>query len=286
MALLRLRVLTLRLLCREAMHLPAGQAANLFRGQLGRTLKKQKCMAECKDVKLCLRPCPYRRIFSPVSEQGPSGLADPPRPFVLRVAHLDGCTLRPGYEFSFSVHVFDMDAAEAIGRVAASVACSGLGPGRGSAELVALEEKTEEISLDPLGVAPEAIRIRFLTPTQLKGWDGAGPLPFSVLFARARDRVANLSRLYGGSAPEVDYRQLGADAAAVSTTDFRLGRVRVARQSRRTGHRYDLGGLTGTMDVRGDLRTTLPWLQAACWTGVGKQTVWGNGAIALESIRS
>jgi hypothetical protein len=35
----------------------------------------------------------------------------------------------------------------------------------------------------------------------------------------------------------------------------------------------------GSADYEGDLAEFLPFLEAARWTGVGRQTVWGNGEI-------
>ena len=53
----------------------------------------------------------YRRIFEPGGRpgSGPSGLADWPRPFVFRTAHLDGAIVQPGEPFFFDVHVFDLE---------------------------------------------------------------------------------------------------------------------------------------------------------------------------------
>ena len=51
---------------------PAGKAANVIRGTFGLMLRE---VAPATD---------YTRIFEPKSEHGPSGLADPPRPFVFR----------------------------------------------------------------------------------------------------------------------------------------------------------------------------------------------------------
>ena len=51
----------------------------------------------------------YSRIFAPAaSGTGPSGLADWPRPFVIRAASLDGQTLQPGDPFSFGLNLFDI----------------------------------------------------------------------------------------------------------------------------------------------------------------------------------
>src|ERR1700739_1477631 len=65
-----------------------GQAGNLFRGQFGNILMRTS-------------PAAYARFFAPVAATGemPSGLHDPPRPFVFRVNHLNGVSFPPGERF-------------------------------------------------------------------------------------------------------------------------------------------------------------------------------------------
>src|SRR5580698_6259821 len=65
---------------REPIHLPAGESANLLRGGFGKALRRGN-------------PDAYARYFAPSASEGPSGLRDLPRPFVFRVAHLDGVRL-------------------------------------------------------------------------------------------------------------------------------------------------------------------------------------------------
>jgi hypothetical protein len=60
-----------------------------------------------------------------------------------------------------------------------------------------------------------------------------------------------------------------------------------SRRSSRTGQVHPLGGFTGEAEYRGELAEFLPYLRAARWTGVGRQTVWGKGELHLvEVIRS
>ncbi len=53
----------------------------------------------------------------------------------------------------------------------------------------------------------------------------------------------------------------------------------VQRRSSKTGQKHSLGGFTGWVDYEGEYSKFLPWVQAARWTGVGRQTVWGKGSI-------
>ena len=52
-----------------------------------------------------------------------------------------------------------------------------------------------------------ALRVEFVTPTELKSGDHLVARPeFGVLFARARDRVSTLRALYGAGPLEIDFQ--------------------------------------------------------------------------------
>jgi CRISPR/Cas system endoribonuclease Cas6 (RAMP superfamily) len=55
----------------------------------------------------------------------------------------------------------------------------------------------------------------------------------------------------------------------------------VKRRSGRTGQVHSIGGFTGEADYEGELAEFLPWLRAARWVGVGRQTVWGKGDVRV-----
>src|SRR5437764_114644 len=119
----------------DQVHLPHGKSANVVRGAFGNALGE----AVPADV--------YARLFEPGASLGPapSGLADWPRPFVLRVAHLDGLAIQPGDSFFLDAHVFDLHRP-ALGHFRAAfvrLAEKGLGPGRGRATL----ERAEQLDL-------------------------------------------------------------------------------------------------------------------------------------------
>jgi hypothetical protein len=285
----------------ETVRFPRGKAANTLRGGFGLALRAAACAPECPGARDCPRSaeCDYARIFEPrAAGDGPSGLADRPRPFVLRAAHLDGVNVAPGSGFDFDVHVFDLlrPALDRYAQVFAQLAGGGLGPGRGRAHLAAAERlDLEGRTLDggglkplalPLEPAPEPVRrvrVAFVTPAELKGMDPAAPAPpFDVLFARARDRLSTLRALYGPGPLDVDFSAMRQRAASVRLASHRIERVTAERKSLRTGEVHPLGGFTGEAVYEGDLAEFLPWLQAARWTGVGRQTVWGKGEIRVE----
>jgi hypothetical protein len=224
----------------------------------------------------------YARIFEPAADgPGPSGFADLPRPFVFRAMHLDGRRIAPGEAFAFGVNLFDLQPG-ALAHLTAALAelvREGFGPGRGRAELA--EVSPAELSVMPLDPLPEPVGhvfVRFVTPTELKGADRP---EFAVLAGRIRDRISKLGELYGDGPLDMDFRGFGERAARVSMTRCELRHLHVERRSSRTGQTHSIGGFVGEAEYAGELAEFVPFLRAAKWTGVGRQTVWGKGEIEV-----
>jgi hypothetical protein len=255
---------------RDPLYWPAGKPANVLRGAFGTVLDAAS----------------RERLFAPRGG-GPSGLADPPRPFVFRAAHLDGCHIHPGEACHFDLHLFDLssEAETAFTRACEDVCRAGLGPGRGRAELERVEALTPNVVRLDEPEPASAVEVRFLTPTELKAGDGLVERPeFAVLFARLRDRIATLRALYGAGPLAIDFRGAGERAAEIRMNRCELMRVRLERRSSRTGQTHPLGGLCGTAGYTGELGEFMPYLRAGEWTGVGRQTVWGKGTIAVTVV--
>lgn len=296
---------------REPIDFPEGKAANVLRGAFGSIFRRLACRADCPGAKECPArdTCDYARIFEPRAHgAGPSGLADWPRPFVFRAAHLDGKSLLPGETFCFDLHVFDAKdpALARFVRTFAEIAQAGLGSRRGRAVLRSVWQLGTdgaraicvwETGAFRVGMIPDPLRVpltvaasdnvntvtvQFLTPTELKAGDRLVERPeFSTLFGRARDRVSTLMTLYGEGGLDLDFRDTGASAARIMLIRFDLRHADTERRSSRTGQVHPLGGFVGSACYEGDLAEFLPILRAASWTGVGRQTVWGKGHIKL-----
>jgi hypothetical protein len=302
---------------RESLFFPPGKAANILRGALGVIFKRIACVPECADARTCQirHSCPYAGVFAPVADAlsggpGPSGLLDSPRPFVFRARHLDGLTIQPGQPFHFDLNVFALDPTVLAYFVLtfAALAREGLGPRRGKADLqrvrrIALDHFPAQIlfegatqtmagsvepaflDLNPAPYSPQKIRVEFLTPTELKHEHRVTNLPeFPILFGRIRDRVGALRRLYGGGPLDIDFQGSGVRAAAVRMTRCEGRRVEADRRSSRTGQSHSIGGFVGIAEYEGDLAEFLPYLEAGRWTGVGRQSVWGKGEIAVITV--
>jgi hypothetical protein len=302
---LRFRLYPLRFSfqARESLHFPAAKSANILRGGFGTIFRQIACAPDCPGARECEQraTCPYARMFEPTAlSRGPSGLADWPRPFVFRATHLDGATVVTGAKFSFDLNLFDMrsPAVAWLVQAFALLAREGLGPRRGRADLIEvwqLDDRGEpatrvhagaanplELALTPAPEPIERVRVRFLTPTELKGGQHLAERPeFGVLAARIRDRLSTLRELYDDGPLPIDFRAFGERAGRVRMTRCDVARVDVTRRSSRTGQVHPIGGFAGEAEYEGELAEFVPYLLAAKWTGVGRQTVWGKGEITV-----
>jgi hypothetical protein len=84
---------------------------------------------------------------------------------------------------------------------------------------------------------------------------------------------------------EIDFRAMADRASGIVTTRSDLRRISASRQSTRTGQRHGLDGFIGETEYSGELGEFIPYLDAAQWTGVGRQTVWGKGELSIQAIR-
>jgi hypothetical protein len=219
----------------------------------------------------------YEQFFAPKLATGPSGLSDPPRPFVLRAAHLDGVAIAKAQRYVVDLHLFDLRTpwpeilADAL-RLSNQAWLVGLDLGA-----------PFTLDLSATTVAHHA-RVEFLTPMEIKASGALATTPdFGILLARMRDRISTLAALYGDGPLDLDFAQFGRRAASVRMTACNTRTVEVQRTSKRTGQTHSLGGFVGDAHYEGDLTEFIPYLRAAAWTGVGRQTTWGKGVIQVSS---
>jgi hypothetical protein len=241
---------------------------NLLRGAFGSVLKRLDSDAYRRFF------APTARTFLPVESTGkrPSGLSDLPRPFVFRLSDGDvGLNLFLSSAVDLVLGVMrELDLELAARPTILCLPLAAQDPGSASD-------------------CAERLRIRFLTPTELKGAGEphAGAMfdpAFGSLLARVRDRISTLRALYGPGPLDLDFRAFGERAARVRMTRCELQTVEEERLSRRTGRRHSLGGFTGVAEYEGAVAEFIPYLEAARWTGVGRQTVWGKGEIGVERL--
>ena len=248
---------------RKIIRFPA-MASNTFRGALGLLLREVCGEAE------------YRRIFEPKAAAGPSGLADSPRPFVIRAEALNGQVVAKGEEFTIRIPAFTA-IDESLERAFAVW---------DRAELLSISGRTPfSLEVADSQALPGRIVLEFITPTELKsGGELVTEPEFPVVAARLCERITTLSALYGeGSAP-LDFHRLADAAASVRMMSREIRHVPTTRKSTRSGQTHPLGGFVGTASYVGDLTPFLPLLKIGEWTGVGRQTAWGKGALRIKDF--
>ncbi len=263
---------------RKGLSFPRGTPGNVIRGVFGAALFRSA-------------PETFRRLFDAGAARPStaSGLADPPRPFILRALELDGRTVSAGDSFSFDAHVFAIQE-DFVPKF--QLAFRELSIGQGRAELERIEQldlydKPQTgppctVSVDGCEAALDA-KLRFVTPTELKSGGMLLREPeFGGLFKRLRDRISALNELYGPGPLDIDFRNLGSHAEAVRLVRSNLHWEFPERRSARTGQVHPIGGFTGEAEYTSPfIGEFMPWLRAARWVGVGRQTVWGKGDVRV-----
>jgi hypothetical protein len=242
-------------------------SANFLRGGFGKALRRVDREA-------------YSRWFEPHLNDGPSGLRDSPRAFVIRVPE------QAGLRFTFRFHLFDVAAGgvdlavRAFREFVDVEAVDGLEVLRLSTSAAGFDRVKTSRSGDRLADRMSAplgrVRVSFVTPTELKG---AERPEFGILFARLRDRISTLRALYQDGPLEIDFKGMAERARLVKMTRCEITHVKAERVSRNTLQRHSLGGFVGFADYEGELSEFLPYLEIGRYTGVGRQTVWGKGEI-------
>lgn len=243
-----------------AVRFPA-TAANVFRGALGYVLAGE--------------------IFRPRRAEGPSGLADPPRPFVLRADELDGRVVDGSFELG--LNLFDPALETEFKTAFERLAGLGITGQRVKLRMEGWSASRVVIRLDEAEAASR-VRVRFETPIELKGWNGEGVPPFRVLASRLRDRLSSLRALYGVGPLDIDFQGFGDRAGRVMTRGGLMEAVEGERRSGRTGMVHPLGGRMGWAGYEGALGEFVPYLRAGAYTGAGRQTVWGRGKLGVEIL--
>lgn len=285
----------------EPVLFPPGKAGNIIRGAFGRSFRAAACDPACTDSKQCSRPCSYRPIFEPraleAGGSGPSGLHDPPRPFIIRAWDFDGLRIDPGSAFWFDLHLFEVrnPQAEEYRRAFARFAEDGVGPNQAKARLNRMEwldlagrpmGASRVLAIGLSGVPTSAIsrlQVDFATPTELKSEGMLVEVPeFHVLIARLRDRISTLSSLYGAGPLPIDFRGIVERAKKIRIASAGLHDREIIRRSGRTGQEHSIGGFLGPVVYEGELNEFVPYLVAGRWTGVGRQTAWGKGEIRVS----
>ena len=290
------------------------QAGAQIRGALWAALRRFACTApSLQHDPEHTQHCPMCRLMALESGQSARG-SNPPRPFAIRPPLAErpqqDRIFYPQDTFRIGVNLFG-DVADLFPYVFQAfqrMGEGGVGYGRGrftvegveaydplTGETMPLLRERRFIVAPGLPLSQAAIeraaqqlpantlRLRFLTPTQIKqrGQMLNHPTP-EALIARLLERCQALELHYTDRpTPQADWREryltLTEAARGITLAEDRTRWVRVQSGSRRTHSRNTIGGFVGTVTFRGDLRPFREWLLWGQSLHVGKNVVKGNG---------
>lgn len=283
-----------------------------WRGLLGHGLRRTACVTRAPDCRGCLliHGCVYAQLFETPPPPGVAlqGFSAVPHPFVLDLDPHSPRQYRGGEALSLGITLFGGAIAQIPYLIhALGVAGQrGIGAGQGTFALETLEREetpgcgrwdtvyrtgrseyqTRQATPLEVPAAPEAVRLRLITPLRIKRgghFVGAREFEPSELLRHLYTRLQRLALLYGGH-PESFAWGRGPDLTGeIRVVDPDLRWHDWTRYSSRQGTLMQMGGLLGELGLLGPaLPRVWAGLWAGQWTHLGKGTAFGLGAYRLE----
>lgn len=295
-----------------ALRLPA-YPGSMLRGSFGHGLRSVSCITRQKSCEGCplLDSCHYPALFEPrPSPELAKRFPDIPAPYVIEVPLGTPQTLAPGETLTFEMVLFG-PAIRQLGTIILAwqrAAWHGLGKGRARATLIGVEwehapGEWKTVYTPAVGsVTPHhgtthlpdtmagkaqgetaTLDLHLETPTRLQ-YQGrlcnSRQLTPAIVLGALRRKVALYAHAYLGALP--------ADPASLE--DFTLEHDTTVHQWQRYSNRQQcsmaLDGLVGTLTLKGNLDTWLPWLWLGQYTHLGKNTSFGLGRYRLATSSS
>ena len=97
-------------------------------------------------------------------------------------------------------------------------------------------------------------------------------------------RLEGLAKWYGGWVDSTEAARIQALSSQVTVLQNHFRLKPITRYSNRIGGKMDFSGLTGSMEVQGELTPFVLWLFAARTLHIGCNTTFGRGKIEVEFI--
>jgi hypothetical protein len=307
-----IEVLPLRIaFCMEGDFRVPAFPGSMIRGVLGRALKDLVCVAEHRDCMRCVLRggCAYPCVLEPVRPEGIrvlEGERTIPPPYVLRWEEA-GTELRTGDFWRVGVTLIGW-AARMAGHVVAALERGGrMGFGR-ERVTAAIERVEEEQGAGRIVLRPERLAERarprplselehrvpefdgevclvFRTPARITSGGRLQQEPDGAAVLRALlRRVGAMAAFYGGGSVEETARRLAREAEKLEYRWEDRRWQEAPRYSGRQKTRMSLGGVTGTLRLRGALSAWRPWLVAGQWLHLGKNASFGLGRYELRAV--
>ena len=257
--------------------------------------------------------CPVNRLIATTDADAVRG-EEAPRPYVLRPVEAAGRSLAAGEPFTFGMTLIG-DAANAFPYVLQALfgmGEAGFGrkdraPGRFQVERVvalnpciaaeqtvyqrgrsavfapALPINQASISAAVSLWPADNLTLELRSPLRLvAGGALVRQVSMEVLMRRLLRRLTDLSTHFSPEPLQAGFAALLKTAAAVELVDDTTEWLDLESYSGRSGRRTPIGGLTGRLRYRGDLRPLLPYLGWLPVVGLGKDVTKGNGWIEID----
>ena len=290
----------------EPIRLPP-YSGSAWRGLIGHSLRRSVCVTRQPTCEGCLlrTQCAYSTFFEspPASPETAARYNALPHPFVLEPESPGRQAIAPGQPLSVGITLIGPACAltpyliHAVQRAGTR----GLGREGGRFKLLTVAQERElgsdhwqpiytaeratlestETQLAPLGPASVSVRLQFHTPVRLKRngrYLAATGLDARALLGTLAYRMALLAELYGNGPSVFERATAHATIDQITLKPVDLAWVEWTRYSSRQRTHMQLGGVLGTLALRGPGVPVLwPLLLLGQWLHVGKATSFGLG---------
>ncbi len=278
-------------------------AGSAWRGLIGHGLRATACVTRQPSCTGCLliQNCVYSTVFETPNSAGIAG--GQPHPFVLTLDPQAPRQVAAGAGFAlelqllgaaisqmpYLIHAFAVAGARGFGRNGGCFRLTAVDCEQhlGAEDWQAVYDSETRVyhplavQPAPIPAAPQAARLRFVTPWRLKRGGqriGARELTALDIVHALYRRLRTLAAAHGGMAEAFDHRQLPTDPSALRLEIDWLRWHDWTRYSSRQDALMQLGGLIGEVCLSGAALAELwPALWFGQWAHVGQGTAFGLG---------
>ena len=281
-------------------------AGSMLRGAFGHALLALSPLPHSGGKPCALHAtCPYCQVFAapPLPEHSLQKFSHMPQPYVIEPPTGGVQWLQAGQSFGLGLVLMGRALAllPTVLQAWALALRRGLGREQARCTLVAVHDEKSaqplsnldgqlsnlDATLPPARPLATAATLHFYTPLRLQVQ--GKPVPAHAL--TARDLLVALARRtqllrdvhLGAAAPQQDFSTLSAQAAAIALEPHDLRWFDWGRYSQRQQQEMQLGGLLGSVTLRGELAPFAELLHLGQWLHVGKNASFGLGGYTLKA---
>ena len=287
---------------------------SMLRGALGHALKSCLCTVKAPTCKECMvkNSCLYSKIFEvkPVSKE-PIRQAQIPHPYMMCWDYEKRGKYRAGSSYNFSLGLFGeyiqmlpyfVFAIDRMGKTGLGARDANGERSRFSLKNVSSDGKVifqeknpvlpQEIPFNRLAMNVSSdieitshLEVTFKTPLRIKskGTFVKG-LDFQRFFLTILRRLDPLWIVYTENKLDIpNEKELVQNSANIEVARDNLQWTEQTRYSNRQHSEMQMGGLTGTIEFKGDLTPYIPLLRLAEQVHIGKSTSFGLGKFEIKT---